>query len=85
MTTEWREFEYCFDSVDFGIAVREWRELRAMTQKEVAAVIGHTSGNSINRIEAGDYEQSLSIKDLIALCNWMDISPAMFFTMQGSA
>ena len=85
MTTEWREFEYCFDSVDFGIAVREWREMRGITQKGMAAVIGHQSGNAINRIEAGDYEQSLSIKDLIALCNCMDISPAMFFTMQGSA
>jgi len=85
MTTIWREFEYCFDSVDFGIALREYRLAHGLTQKQVSELLGYTTGNLISKMETGNYDQYLNVRDLLKLCNWMDVSPAQFFTMQGSS
>lgn len=85
MTVQWREFEYCFDSVDFGIALREYRIAHDLTQKQAAEMLGYKSGAIVSKLETGQYDQYLNVKDLIKVCNWMDVSPAQFFTMQGSS
>lgn len=85
MTTVYGIYSYVFDSVDFGIAVREYRALCGMTQLECAElVLKKASPHIISRIENANYDDQLQLDHFIALCNGMDVSPAQFFTMQAT-
>lgn len=84
MTTVYADFEYLFDSVDFGIAVRDWRIASGLTQEDVAKALGYTTGGMVSQIERAIYDKYLNVRDLVKLCNMMDETPAKFFTMQAA-
>ena len=63
------------DSMDYRIRMRNLREDRDLTQKEVGAVI-HKSQQGYSHIEDGRAE--LKIEDLIKLCRFYEVSADYF-------
>lgn len=63
------------DSMDYRIRMRNLREDRDLTQKEVGAVI-HKSQQGYSHIEDGRAE--LKIEDLIKLCQFYEVSADYF-------
>ena len=63
------------DSMNYRIRMRNLREDRDLTQKEVGAVI-HKSQQGYSHIEDGRAE--LKIEDLIKLCQFYEVSADYF-------
>lgn len=79
MATIWGDYTYVFDDVSFGIAVKEARMAKEMTQEQLAAILGHTSGHTISRLEVATYQNSITLRDYLILCNFLSIPPTAFW------
>lgn len=76
------EYDMIFDDVQFGIDVRQRRESAGMSQNELAAILGYTTGGMISKIETASYSQFLNMRDFLKLCNRLELSPAEYFDME---
>ena len=56
-----------------GVRVRQQRELKGLTQSQLARKVGVT-GSFIGHIERG--EKKASVETLVALCNALAVSPS---------
>jgi len=76
------DYDYVFDSVEFGIDVRKWREEQGLTQLQVAKQVGFESGQVISRIECGTYDNELKVKTFVAFCSLMNLKPSHYWDVQ---
>ena len=61
----------------FGIALKELRESRNLTQEQLAEKLGLETFQTINRIENG--KTFVSGETLEKICNFFEIAPTFFF------
>lgn len=85
MTTTYGQYDWVFDEVQFGIDVREARRELGTTQKELAAVLGYSSAGVLNVIERGRDKGQLKIADFLKLCNFLELKPEKYFTVERGA
>lgn len=76
------DYTYVWDSVQFGIDVREARLTFGWTQFELNAKLGYKSGNLITRVECAQHDDSIKLSDYMALCNILDLRPNYYFDTQ---
>jgi len=74
-------YEWILDDVQFAIDVRHQRELREMSQGDLAKILGFASGSSISGIEVARPE-SITLSSFLALCNFLELRPSDYFDMQ---
>lgn len=82
MPVKYGEYEYVFDSVQFGIDVRRARKNDGELQEEVARQIGKETSGVISAIECATYDEHLLMRDFIAICKHYDLHPFDYFDMQ---
>lgn len=83
MTTIYADFEYVFDSVDFGIDVRNWRTKHGMTQADFADAMGGSyTGSYVSMMETANLSAGLPMRTFLVVCNLIDKSPFCYFALQ---
>lgn len=79
MTTITTDYQYVFDSVSFGIDVREKRWETGLTQEQLAKAIGHETASIITRIETASHTENFTLRDYIKLCNLLQLQPTRYW------
>ncbi|QLE42215.1 helix-turn-helix transcriptional regulator [Nostoc sp. C052] len=66
--------KYSLDLERLSTLVRDRRSDKKL--RDVSLEIGNVSPSTLSRVERG---QSPDMETFIALCNWLDVSPSVFF------
>jgi len=72
---------WIFDDVAFGIAVRERRVARSLSQRQLALQCGFKTGTAISHIEGG-VGTAISMDQFLNVCNILEIPPSDCFDLQ---
>jgi len=81
MSTVIGVYTWVFDDVEFGIAMKEWREAHGMDQKAIGDILGYTSSH-VSAIERGRLSNGFPMRGFMEACALMDADPRRFFSVQ---
>jgi len=79
-----RSYQMLFDDVAFGIAVRDARNRREWTQRDLAERVGFKDGAAISAIECARKTDSISVRRYMTICNVLDLHPMHFWDIDPS-
>jgi len=76
------EYTHVFDSVQFGIDLRNERVKRELTQDIVGRAIGYEGSAVISALERAEYDDYLKLAAFLRLCQLFDMHPFDYFDLQ---
>lgn len=79
MTIVSSDYEYVFDSVQFGIDVREARRALELTQEQLANYLGHKTPTRISAVETAQRDHEMKLSDFVKLCNILNLKPSFYW------
>ena len=79
MTIISSDYEYVFDSVQFGIDVRAARREAELTQEQLGRLLGHASPTRITAVETAQRDHEMKLSDFVKLCNLLNLKPSFYW------
>jgi transcriptional regulator with XRE-family HTH domain len=82
MSATYKVLDWSFDMAYFADKVAWERKRCKLSQSQVAGMIGR-SDSFVSQVERGEAEQTLQMRDFMALCNLFDLNPTSFYVLGG--